>query len=101
MFPACTDYSQTISLNPQCNIYEHSVADQTTGDQFVSLTITEGISTVPIERVGSMPWMDVEKDSSGSKPNGANAKDLKLIPYYFRANRGGRGQMRVGMKRAL
>jgi hypothetical protein len=25
--------------------------------------------------------------------------DLKFVPFYFRANRGGKGQMRVGLKR--
>lgn len=26
------------------------------------------------------------------------SKDLTFIPYYLRANRGGRGQMRVGLR---
>lgn len=26
------------------------------------------------------------------------SKDLKFIPYYLRANRGGKGQMRVGLR---
>lgn len=26
------------------------------------------------------------------------AKDLCFVPYYLRANRGGRGQMRVGLR---
>lgn len=26
------------------------------------------------------------------------ARDLNFIPYYLRANRGGRGQMRVGLR---
>ena len=25
--------------------------------------------------------------------------EVKFIPYYFRSNRGGRGEMRVGLKR--
>lgn len=27
------------------------------------------------------------------------ARDLVFVPYYFRANRGGKGHMRVGLKR--
>lgn len=90
-----TDRPQTISLSPQCKIYEHNVSDQGTGDQFVSLTVMEGVSTVPIDQIKGMPWMNVDGKDGSNAP-----KDLQLIPYYFRANRGGRGQMRVGMKRA-
>lgn len=48
-----------------------------------------------MDRIGEMPWMESKGKDDGKAP-----KDLQLIPYYFRANRGGRGQMRVGMKRA-
>lgn len=74
------------------------MSDKTSGDEFVSLTVTEGVSSVPMTRIGEMPWMEV---GGKGKANGAGPRDLQLIPYYFRANRGGRGQMRVGMKRAM
>ena len=72
------------------------MADQTTGDSFVSLTITDGVSRLGMEQIGGMPWM-----SPGGKGGSSAPKDLKMVPYYFRANRGGKGQMRVGMKRAM
>ena len=71
-----------------------------TGDQFVSLTITDGVSTLPMEQIGGMPWMSPRSGSDEKRAPSAS-KDLKLVPYYFRANRGGRGQMRVGMRRAM
>lgn len=40
---------------------------------------------------GEEPGMSTQKDSSGEK------RDIVFVPYYFRANRGGKGHMRVGL----
>lgn len=31
---------------------------------------------------------------------GTTKRDLNFVPYYFRANRGGKGHMRVGLRTA-
>jgi DUF1680 family protein len=38
-----------------------------------------------------------QRDASGHINFEEEARILKLVPYYYRANRGGKGQMRVGM----
>lgn len=89
---------QTAALKNGAKIHEHDVLDPTTGDGFISLAIgKEDIARVELDqRVPGMPWMGVDGEGKGA--GGAN--DLKLVPYYFRANRGGRGMMRVGFARA-
>lgn len=95
---AALTMSQKVRLRPDCKIYEHAVNDKTTGDSFVSLTVTEGVSTVDLEtRVAGLPWMGVQ---GGGSAESKGPKDLRLVPYYFRANRGGKGMMRVGFGRA-
>jgi DUF1680 family protein len=42
---------------------------------------------------GHTPGTSWEDDTSGI------ARSLCFVPYYYRANRGGRGQMRVGLLR--
>jgi hypothetical protein len=37
-------------------------------------------------------------ESGNMAPISEDARDLCFIPYYLRANRGGKGQMRVGLR---
>jgi hypothetical protein len=37
-------------------------------------------------------------ESGKEAPTSENVRDLFFIPYYLRANRGGKGQMRVGLR---
>ena len=46
------------------------MSDKTTGDEFVSLTVTEGVSSVPMTRIGEMPWMEAGGSAAAGKANG-------------------------------
>jgi hypothetical protein len=61
-------------------------------DQYVAI-ISEGGATGELD---TSPW-DRQIVSEGKKVIGEN-RDLCFVPYYLRANRGGRGQMRVGLR---
>jgi hypothetical protein len=46
----------------------------------------------------SIPYLQIQAEESPSTNDG-ELGDLVFIPFYFRANRNGRGQMRVGLRR--
>ncbi len=51
--------------------------------------------------IESSSWNVLSQDTDDKKTNGEaekGRKDLTFIPYYARANRGGKGQMRVGLR---
>lgn len=53
-----------------------------------------------IQSPGGGAVLNLEKWSSAWNPRQVEStvQDLNFIPFYFRANRGGTGQMRVGLK---
>ena len=93
------DHFKTVQLDPNCKVEESTVTDKETGDTYVALKVTKGASLMDTDALHASPDVAVEKLD---KATGADAKiidDLKFVPYYFRANRGGQGQMRVGLRR--
>ena len=97
--PWVKDHFKTIQLDPHCKIEESTVTDKETNDTYVALKVSKGASLMDVNALRASPDVAVEELN---KATGADAKiidELKFVPYYFRANRGGRGQMRVGLKR--
>ena len=88
---------QTLALDVDCKVVERPIHDCQSGDSFVGLTVTEGASIVDLESMQMMPIIDAAALKSAMQ-NSKPVKTLQFIPYYFRANRGGRGQMRGGLK---
>ncbi|CAD0111513.1 unnamed protein product, partial [Aureobasidium uvarum] len=72
------------------------VQDKSSGDSFVALTVTHGASVLNTDAFEETPFL---LDDGLSK--GTPLPSLEFVPYYFRANRGGKGHMRVGLKRAI
>lgn len=85
---------KTVHLDSNCKIDERSVWDSDTGDKVIGLTVSEGAWLMEIEPVAGMPWVDARRP-----PKLKPIKELNFVPYYFRADRGGRGHMRVGLKK--
>ncbi|KAK3651068.1 hypothetical protein LTR56_005832 [Elasticomyces elasticus] len=81
-------------------IEQHITADETTGDSYVRLELQKGaidVKDVAQDKARNSPFVDASEflDSERiQKP----LESLNFIPYYFRANRGGTGQMRVGLR---
>lgn len=69
--------------------------DRSLGDAYVALTVTHGASLLDTSAFEETPFL-IDNGVGQGKP----LPKLDLIPYYFRANRGGKGHMRVGLKRA-
>ncbi|KAJ9613061.1 hypothetical protein H2200_003002 [Cladophialophora chaetospira] len=93
------DHFKTVQLDPHCKIDEITVTDKDTNDAYVALKVIKGASLMNMDALHASPDARIEELD---KATGADAKiieELIFVPYYFRANRGGRGQMRVGLKR--
>lgn len=92
------DSEQTVQIDLTCKITERSVTEEESGDQFVALTV-KGASVLQPESIENTPHIEatiLQRLLRNAKP----VENLHFIPYYFRANRGGRGQMRVGLMNA-
>lgn len=76
---------------------QHVQYDDLTRERYVSIN-AEGGSTLlaDLERGRSLPWIPTKKSTMNSL--GWNPGKLTFVPYYFRANRLGRGHMRVGVR---
>ncbi|RSL42247.1 hypothetical protein CEP53_012300 [Fusarium sp. AF-6] len=64
---------------------EKTVTDEKTGEEYVALQ-----SKYWKQSISTLASLKVDGDSTAPR-------DLVFVPYYFRANRGGKGQMRVGL----
>ena len=87
-------HQQTVQLNPHCEIEERTIEDHNTGDTFVGLSVQNGASTVELPKTQTAPFVELAESNRPEAFNG-----LHFVPYYFRANREGRGQMRVGLRK--
>lgn len=88
---------QTLAIASDCKIDERSFQDSHSGDQFVELVVTKGASRIDLQNIQKGPTIDAE-DLEAAMYCSESVSELRFIPYYFRANREGRGHMRVGLK---
>ncbi|ETI28106.1 hypothetical protein G647_00555 [Cladophialophora carrionii CBS 160.54] len=93
------DHFKSVQLDPACSVGEKVVSDATTGDQYVALTVAKDASIVRRDLIHAEPGVDVDLLDGAVRAGGSVIDELNFIPYYFRASRGGSGQMRVGLKR--
>lgn len=81
------------------DVAERHVHDEITGDDYVALDLIHGAKSVsPIDNAVSGPSIETTQFQSVCDKS-AVLPVLRFVPYYFRANRKGKGQMRVGLKR--
>ena len=69
--------------------------DRDLGDSYIALTVTRGCSILEPDTFEESPFL---RDNGLDR--GKPLQNVNFVPYYFRANRGGKGHMRVGLKRA-
>ncbi|KAL1627226.1 hypothetical protein SLS56_006465 [Neofusicoccum ribis] len=84
---------KSLIFDPASKITETLETDPTTNEKYVSLTAHDGVSFLKTPDHLAMP------EASSTAEAGQVGKTLKFVPYYFRANRGGKGHMRVGLRR--
>ncbi|KAF2460840.1 hypothetical protein BDY21DRAFT_333571 [Lineolata rhizophorae] len=91
--PWVADHFKSLLFDPSSTISEKAVKDETTGETIIALTAHGPLSFLQVNGVAtpSLPARAVSSDTD-------SRSHLHFVPYYFRANRGGRGQMRVGLR---
>ena len=62
-------------------------------DQYIAIIAENGAKG----ELDTSHW-DRQIVSEGNNAHVGESRDLCFVPYYLRANRGGRGQMRVGLR---
>lgn len=89
-----TNHFKNVVLTPGDPVREEMKCDEPSGEKYVALhTVVRrrSLGTWESKRPGGDP-------SSGSKQmNPEDPRDAIFIPYYLRANSGGKGHMRVGL----
>jgi hypothetical protein len=70
--------------------------DPETSEKYIALTLSGAGLLIDLKRCQGRPGLQY----SNEIPNIENdaVEILNFIPYYFRANRNGNGQMRVGIR---
>ena len=96
--PWVQDHFKSLQIDPEANVQEKLVTDPETQEEYVALSVHRGASVLPPSRLKvdpSMPWKELAKVSVESSV----VEELHFVPYYFRSNRGGRGQSLTGIRR--
>ena len=93
--PWVDDHFKSLLINPSGEITENLISDAELGGSCITLTAH---NAAPFLTIGDPPGrrIPVVKANVKEKPG---VERLHFIPYYLRDNRGGRGHMRVGIRR--
>lgn len=75
-------------------IVEEDKRDLPLGEPYVGVTLKKGGLFIPQENL--VPCL--ESNGLGALVQGMDGVDLHFVPYWARANRGGKSQMRVGIR---
>ncbi|OAP60558.1 hypothetical protein AYL99_05560 [Fonsecaea erecta] len=93
--PWVEDHFKTTLLDKESYFAEKLVDDETTGEYYVALS-TKGARMLKTEGIRAYPSVPFDE---AAKLDSSNIRELNFVPYFFKANRGGRGQARVGLRR--
>jgi hypothetical protein len=74
---------------------EKIMTDSKTGETYVAISAKGAGSLLDIESYHAKPSTPASSTRDHTKEG---KKTLNFIPFYFRANRGGKGHMRVGLR---
>ncbi|KUJ12705.1 DUF1680-domain-containing protein [Mollisia scopiformis] len=93
--PWVTDHFKSLVLDPTSTIEETNVSAEEMGEPYVALAV----NTIPsILEVGTELSPHIEL-SAIKQETGMTSDKLHFIPYALRDNRGGKGHMRVGIRK--
>ncbi|KAI3397353.1 hypothetical protein diail_10803 [Diaporthe ilicicola] len=102
--PWVTDHFKSLVLAPEItqaegqlsgHVVEAEKADLPLGETYVGLTLKKGGIVIPQEEL--LPALEARANLE-ALVRGKEGVDLHFVPYWARANRGGKHQMRVGIR---
>ena len=89
------DHFKTLVVDPAGAVTEEVISDARLGESCVALTAHHAASFLALDKSPG-PHVPATKTSLKDK---SSLDQLKFIPYCVRDNRGGKGHMRVGIRR--
>jgi DUF1680 family protein len=89
------DHFKSLVLDPAAKVEEEEGPPGEVGEPYIVLTLRNAASFIDVDK-SLAPHID-RKSATQEKPSGADK--LHFIPYALRDNRGGKGHMRVGIRR--
>jgi uncharacterized protein len=89
------DHFKSLQLDPTAAAEEKEGTVDEVGEPYIGLTVRNGISFIDVDK-SHAPHMSL-KSTTQEKASGVD--ELHFIPYALRDNRGGKGHMRVGIRR--
>ncbi|OAL55112.1 DUF1680-domain-containing protein [Pyrenochaeta sp. DS3sAY3a] len=97
-----TDHFVSTYLDPQCvakqALAEEKIVDENLlKEEYVAITANKAAYKVDMKAFKADAYVETEELNHAIKTASVIEK-LKFVPYYFRANRGGRGMARVGLQ---
>jgi|SRR5690242_9436287 len=97
-----SDHFRSTYVDPRCLarnvVVEQEIADARWPDEkYIGITVKEAAYLVDFDKLSVDAF--VEKEALNKTIETAELiEKLKFVPYYYRANRGGRGMARVGLR---
>lgn len=92
--PWVDDHFKSLVLDPAAKVTEEASSDIDIGQQYISLVAHSAASFLNAD-VQSAPFSSIGQTLLKKSP----VERLNFIPYCLRDNRGGKGHMRVGIRR--
>ena len=89
------DHFKSLVLDPAAAVEEKKGAADEVGEPYIGLIVRNAASFTDVDKTHA-PHMNLKSATTG-KASGAD--ELHFIPYALRDNRGGKGHMRVGIRR--
>lgn len=89
------DHFKSLVLDPACSVSERKISTLEMGDSYVGLTAHNAASRIVVND-NLAPHMPLGSITQKQHPS---IEELYFIPYALRDNRGGKGHMRVGIRR--
>lgn len=89
------DHFKSLVLDPAAAVKEEEGPADEVGEPYVGLTVRNAASFIDVDKTLA-PHMNRKSTTQGK---GSGADELHFIPYALRDNRGGKGHMRVGIRR--
>ena len=89
------DHFKSLVLDPAAAVEENRRPADEVGEPYIGLTVRNAASFVDIDQ-NLAPSVT---RNSATKGKASGADELHFIPYALRDNRGGKGHMRVGIRR--
>jgi len=91
-----TDHFKSVCLRTDVALEEHSRSDVLSDEEIIGIRVKDGARRLRFDK--TLQYAPSGDASEAAQVDGDWSETVEFIPYYARANRGGREMMRVGFR---